>query len=206
VSRPGEKYTRRLIKFWAAAKKTPKWPSSFEIIARVEKRYRLPKNHFSKLLNPEPAKTQAIHGVSANQQHIMQWHLPEDFDSRTATSREEVLVWIRQNVLTGATDFGKYIREVVQTRYSVRFPNAGHFADSKQKSTRYKIYGGADPKVVSLANLTADIAPPRLGEELDDLVRFKRATIAPGGLGRMSGWSEYTAETKRTFMVDSLAH
>ena len=193
VSRPGENHSPMIFAYWARGEKAPRWPISFQLLRRVERRYGLPADHFKGILRPKSARWDAIKSVTANQQSIMRWHLPEDFDFRSPGEQEKIVLWIHRNVLTGASDYGKFIQANVKSRYTIRFPQVGDFPPARKLGVRFKLNGGTDAETIKRANFISDVAPSRLAEELDNLMRFKRATIAPGSLGRYSGWSAETA-------------
>ena len=179
ITGPGEGHANLLLAHWAKGKTTPSWPSSFELLHRIEQRYGLSRDYFRKLIQPEFATKTALRSVSLNQQHVLRWHLPEDFDSRPSAEQEKILAWVRRNVLTGGTEFGKFLQLTSQKRYSIRFSELGDVQLRKKEIARYQLNGGLSDDDISDENLSAsDEAPPRLVAELDSLVRFKRATIA----------------------------
>ena len=185
IAKPREGHANMLLAHWARGKTTPRWPSSFELLDRIERHYHLPKGHFLKLIQPESPMRAALKSVSLNQQHVLRWHLPDDFDSRSLKEREKILTWTRRNVLTGATDFGKFLQRTSKKRYGIRFSELGDVQLRKKPIARYAVNGGLSDSDITDQDFSAsDEAPPRLIAELDTLIRFKRATIALPGFRR----------------------
>jgi hypothetical protein len=192
---PGEKYTDDSIGNWKSGRTTPRWKTSFVLLERIERRYDLPKDYFRSKIFPESALATAVKKVTTAQQHVLRWHLPDNFDAKTPKKQQEILSWVYKNVLAGSTAYGKYLRVATQKRYSLRFSPEFDPRSRKPLTRRYQHYAGSDEEVAtdsSRSHLAA--APPQLAAEMDELARFKRATIALPGFRRGAAWSEYSAE------------
>lgn len=194
---PEEPHARMIIAKWARGKSVPRWRESFDLLNRVEQKYHLPKGHFRRLLKPDLPSLAVMNSVTGVQKHIVRWHLPQDFDTRSALQRHKIMEWIEQNVLAGATEFGRYIKRTNEKRFRLRFTQFGDVRVKGKWIERFRENAG-------LVDVTGDNAsidlkdenPPQLIQELNDLVMFKRSTIALPGFHRHKGWSKYTAELR----------
>lgn len=95
--RPDEIFDRTTIHSWTAGRRAPRSAKSFEMLSRIEDRYRLPAGHFRALL-PHPTRAVSGHkliGIAPAEQRRLAWHLPDDFNSRSARERREIVEWVR---------------------------------------------------------------------------------------------------------------
>jgi hypothetical protein len=197
VELEGEPHARMILKKWSLGKTVPRWKGSFDLLNRIESHYGLRKDHFKDLLNFQSPAKRAQMSINAAQRHLVRWHLPDDFDFRSAKQQGEILEWIERNVLTGATDFGKYIRHTARQRFRLRFSELGGVVIRGKCIDRYRLNAGLDEFVSAEKPIHPDAeVPQQLVLELDDLVKFKRSTIATFGYQRYAGWSAYTAELR----------
>lgn len=187
VCRPGETFDRKTFQQWAVGAKLPSAVQSFDMLARVEHRYRLQPGYFcAKLAN----SGRAIVGhkfatMPAAERRRLAWHLPEDFDQRSQAERAEILHWIRSVIISGSTDYRRFQAEAMKVRYSLRFPEFLPAAPSLETDSGGPIAGeGVRP------------APPRLVKEMSDLIRFKTATLTQIGVKRSGVWGEETVTQK----------
>jgi hypothetical protein len=193
ISTRDDRYSDTLFTKWITLKTRPRNPESFKLLNRLEKRYRLPKDYFRSILLPNTPTESAVASVTPNQRYIVRWHLPTDFNTRSPAQQEQILNWIRGNVLTGTTDFGIYQRGITGQRYGLRFPAIHDIPEQEHFIGRYRVNVGEDtwhkhPKYGPLNE-----APRQLINELTELIRFKRPTIAPSGTMRTTGWTQTTA-------------
>lgn len=74
-----ESFDRTTLHSWVTGRKAPQSLDSFEILARIERRYRLPEGYFK---NKLPHKSRSAHGHSFNtemstlERRRMAWRLP----------------------------------------------------------------------------------------------------------------------------------
>ena len=194
ITKSRESYAQGVIRHWVQGKTIPRNPSSFRLLTRIERRYGLPADYFRSILWPESPKDRAIRSVTANQQHIMRCHLPADFDKRLAEQRTEILGWVRENVLSGSTEFGRYCRQACASRYVLRLPTIGDVPAQARFISRFCRNAGEDNEAPVPSRPIGTVeAPPHLIAESTKLVEFKRAPLALPGYSRNSGWSQYTA-------------
>lgn len=110
-----ETFQRKTIQDWAAGRKVPQTGTSFDVLGRVERRYRLPVGYFRAKL-PESGKAvvgKAIPTVARSEQRRLAWHLPEDFERRPAAEQTEILEWVRTVVISGSTDYRRFQAEAM---------------------------------------------------------------------------------------------
>ncbi|MDP9424249.1 MAG: hypothetical protein M3Q19_15700 [Pseudomonadota bacterium] len=159
------------------------------ILARIERRYRLPAGHFKALL-PHAARATAGHrlkGVSSAERRRLAWHLPDDFGSRTPSERAEILEWIGKNILAGATDYRRYQTDARKHRYAVKFPTLGGRSTGRNSDAN-------DTVDRSLTDTLE--APPSLCAEMERLIEFKTAALTNLGFRRNGVWCEETSSQR----------
>lgn len=107
IIKVGEKLDRSTLQSWVEGRRAPRNAASLEILARIEHRYGLPAGYFkSKLPNPARAPSGfLIKGVSPAEQRRLAWHLPDDFNSRSLKEQAEILDWVQNVVISGATEY-----------------------------------------------------------------------------------------------------
>lgn len=184
-----EKLDRTTIRSWLTGTRLPRTVSSLQLLSRIEHRYRLPEGYFRAML---PHQTRApgglkLKGVPSSEQRRLAWHLPDDFNERPVKERNEILAWVRENILSGATDYRRFQAAAMKQRYAIRFP-----ALTGRRPTHSISPEGADPDLLA----TAMDAPPGLAQEMAELVRFKTATLTAIGFRRRGVWNEETSAQK----------
>lgn len=134
VVKQGEKFDRKTLDVWKNGSKSPTTAFSFEILRRIEVRYRLPLGYFKAKL-PHPGRATSGHRsllVSAAERRRLAWHLPDDFDKRTPDERAEIIAWVREKIVTGGTEYRRYQSRAMKHSYAVRFDDFGnHSAGSR---------------------------------------------------------------------------
>jgi hypothetical protein len=78
---------------------------SMAILGRIARRSRLPAGHFKALL-PHPGRggrPSAPEGCQRLEARRLAWHLPDDFGNRSPAHRNEILEWVRTNIIAGTT-------------------------------------------------------------------------------------------------------
>lgn len=169
---------RKTISDWRRGIKSPLTPASLKVVDLIERRYRLPQGYLrSRLVRTRAMGGLAPRGVEVSEARRLAWHLPDDFRRRPLREREEILNWVRTNVLSGGTAYSRYHAEVSKHRFSLRFDD-----------------GVVPQRPGRGRNGSLDlVAPPRLQEEMRALIRFKSATLTEIGYQRSGVWGEETA-------------
>lgn len=184
ISRPGDHFDRKTLQDWAAGRKTPNSVTSYEKLARIEHRYRLPQGYFLaklEIMARAPARHD-LASLTACDRRRLSWHLPSDFNRRPATEQAEILDWVRTVVISGSTDYRRYQKEAMKDRYALKFPPLSELQQHTATTPDYS----RGPMA----------APAELVAELASLVRFKTATLTEIGIQRNGVWNEETASQK----------
>lgn len=161
---------------WRSGRKAPRSVASLDILRRIERRYRLPAGYFQAKL-PHPARAATGHrpaGVSGAELRRLAWHLPDNFGDRPIPEQEEILEWVRRVVISGSTDYRRYLADAMKLRYAVRFPELQSKRPDRRLAEAYEADDGdlqdaTDPELLS----GVVRAPPRLAAEMAALVSFK---------------------------------
>lgn len=120
----GETFDRKTIHSWAVGAKMPRSAISMRMLERIEHRYRLPGGYFAaKLPSSGRAIVHELPGIPPAERRRLAWHLPDDFDLRSPSEKDEILAWVRTVIITGSTEYRRYQSEAVRTRYGLRFPD-----------------------------------------------------------------------------------
>ncbi|HTU13076.1 MAG TPA: hypothetical protein VMG08_19460 [Allosphingosinicella sp.] len=183
--RPEERFHRKTFAAWATGTKVPNAISSFEMLERVERRYRLPSGYFrGKLTNPARAASGHRHlGVSRSERRRLAWHLPADFDGRSPSERAQILDWVRTVMVSGSTEFRRYLARATKDRYGLRFPPMGPGGAG----------GSAEAAALEAGSPDSSLrAPAQLVDELREFIRFKTATFPDAGIKRVGVWNQET--------------
>ena len=110
---------------WSRGISTPRNASSMITLGAIERRYGLQPGLFARLLGREPSggsTTGAMDGpLSPSERRRLAWHLPHDFSRRSPMERAEILAWVREVVISGATDYRRFQAAAMKTRYALRF-------------------------------------------------------------------------------------
>lgn len=183
------------LRMWLSGAKAPRSTISLEVLARIAHRYRLPANYFrNKLPHPGRASTGLkLPGVKPAERRRLAWHLPDDFDRRPAKERAEILDWVRNVVISGATDYRRFQAAAMKQRYGLRF--AGYSGGELPEAS-------AEDDEPDLVDQDPDLAtsvlpaPPLLEREMSELLAFKTSTLTQLGFQRSGVWNEETAAQK----------
>ncbi|MBD8653856.1 hypothetical protein IFT66_22455 [Rhizobium sp. CFBP 13726] len=201
VVRLGETFDEKTLLSWIQGKRVPRSLTSFEILSRIERRYRLEQGYFKAKL---PHQSRSLYGhdmgdISAAEHRRLAWHLPDDFSSLPFSKREEIIEWVRRVIISGSTDYRRYQAAASKQRYAIRFPGVtyggGALSPRSQinpDSTGHNSETFEDPDLLS----GVVDAPPRLAMEMADLIRFKTSTLTTIGFQRNGVWGEETASQK----------
>ena len=199
VVHEGETFDRKTIATWLDGSRAPRSVGSLAVLARIERRYRLPEGYFAaKLPNPARAATgHRVGEIDPAERRRLAWHLPHDFNSRPPEERQAILDWVQRVIVSGATDYRRFQRQATRQRYAIRFPGLAYggissttsFAAAADDATAHDF---PDPDL----NSGVVDAPPLLAQQMAALLRFKTATLTQIGLQRNGVWGEETAQQK----------
>jgi hypothetical protein len=135
VVREGEAFDRKTIVTWLDGTRAPRSVESLAVLARIERRYRLPEGYFAaKLPNPARAATgHQVGEIDAAERRRLAWHLPHDFNSRPPEERQAILDWVQRVIVRGATDYRRFQRQATRQRYAIRFPGLAYGGPPRQQ-------------------------------------------------------------------------
>jgi hypothetical protein len=188
IVRPSDLFDRKTMQDWTAGRKVPNSVTSFEMLGRIERRYRLPDGYLRSkvdVIGRAPAR-QSLPFLSTSERRRLSWHLPDDFDRRPPAERSEILEWIRTTMISGSTDYRRYQAGAMKVRYALRFPTL----DAMRSSC-----AGAGVKSRPHSDDTRRPSAELVGE-LSELIRFKTATFTDAGMHRRGVWNDETASQK----------
>ena len=80
---PDEAMDKGTLLSWIEGRRVPRSTDSFEVLGRIERRYRLPEGYFKAKL-PHPSRSASgfdLSGMDPAERRRIAWHLPEDFNS-----------------------------------------------------------------------------------------------------------------------------
>jgi hypothetical protein len=196
VVRGDENLDRSTIRHWLQGSKAPRSVASMEVLARIERRYRLPAGYFKAKL---PHQTRSAYGhilddIGPAERRRLAWHLPDDFNARPREVQEEILEWVRHVIIRGSTDYRRYQAAAMKRRYAIRFPGITS-GQSEPPNDGYK-NGRREHEDASDPRSGVIDASPVLAMEMAELIRFKTATLTAFGLQRNGVWGEETVSQK----------
>lgn len=120
-----ETFDRTTLMSWLNGSKMPRSVESFEILSRIERRYRLRDGYFKAKL---PHQARSAYGlnvgenIGAAERRRLAWHLPDDFNKLPFSKRQEILDWVRRVIISGSTDYRRFQASATRQRYAIRFP------------------------------------------------------------------------------------
>jgi hypothetical protein len=197
-----ETFDNKTLLSWIQGERVPRSVASFNILRRIERRYRLQEGYFKDKL---PHRARALYGhdlgdISPAERRRIAVHLPDDFSSLPFTKREEILDWVRRVIISGSTEYRRYQAAASKQRYAIRFPGVTYGRSSILPRSLLSAVGTNQNGVAE--NDDPDLlsgvidAPPRLAMEMADLIRFKTSTLTAIGFQRNGVWGEETASQK----------
>ena len=202
VVRLGETFDHKTMLSWIQGERVPRSVASFEILARVERRYQLPAGYFKAKL---PYQTRSLLGhdlgdITPAERRRISLHLPDDFSSLPFSKREEIIDWVRRVIISGSTDYRRYQAAASKQRYAIRFPGVTYGGGSLSPRAISPTAGANNNAAETFEDpdLLSGVvdAPPRLAMEMADLIRFKTSTLTAIGFQRNGVWGEETASQK----------
>ncbi|MER8911421.1 hypothetical protein NKH99_27795 [Mesorhizobium sp. M0854] len=197
IYRADENFDRRTLLTWLQGTKAPRSISSFQILSRIETRYRLPEGYFkAKLAHPARAATgHRPSDITPSQRRRLAWHLPDDFDRRSHQEREEILEWVQRVIISGGTDYRRFQALALRNRYAVRFRGVLAGPSFRGTASRSDNMVDVDDEAIGATDTAID-APERLWNEMAQLLDFKTATLTAFGYQRVGVWGGETAAQK----------
>lgn len=191
VAQEDKATNHRTLMKWATGEMTPRSIQSLEVLARIERRYRLPAGYFkAKLPYLGRARTgHVLEDFTPAERRRLAWHLPDDFNARSPAEQDEILDWVNRMIISGSTDYRAFQAAAIKNRYAVRFRAfQGKGFPKKQPA----VTDDVDQEVVS----SVVDAPAELEREMAGLLKFKTATLTAFGFQRNGVWGEETASQK----------
>lgn len=175
IVKRGGRLNRATLALWRRGGRTPASEDSLHILSLVEEKYGLPPGYFASKggRSPRAISRKPIPGVTLNESRRLAWHLPDDFGARPAKEQAEILAWVRNVIISGATDYRRYQVAALQHRYGLQFTSPSGVKERRRPS--------------------AYQAPEPLNAEMAGFVSFKTATLTPNGYRRLGHWGEETA-------------
>ena len=197
-----ETFDNKTLLSWMQGERVPRSVASFNILRRIERRYRLQEGYFKDKL---PHQARSLYGhdlgdISPAERRRISVHLPDDFSNLPFTKRDEILDWVLRVIISGSTEYRRYQAAASKQRYAIRFPGVTYGGSSispRSLAPAVSTYQNAaaendDPDLLS----GVIDAPPRLAMEMADLIRFKTSTLTAIGFQRNGVWGEETASQK----------
>ncbi|MGV1758863.1 hypothetical protein ACQZ6F_19175 [Rhizobium sp. A22-96] len=191
---PDDITDKKTLLTWVEGQRVPRSTESFDILARIERRYRLPVGYFKAKL-PHPSRSASgfnLSGIEPSERRRIAWHLPEDFNALPFQKREEIVDWVRRVIISGSTDYRKFQAAAAKQRYAIRFPGVSYGGRAPRDGKITVPANYEDPDLLS----GVIEAPPALAMEMADLVRFKTSALTSVGFQRNGVWGEETASQK----------
>ncbi|MCO6393282.1 hypothetical protein GTW25_19875 [Aliihoeflea aestuarii] len=198
VTLAGVLLDRPTLAKWVAGTASPRTVNSLEALACIEKRYGLPDGNLrAKLPHPNRAfVANLLDNIPLPERRRLAWHLPTDFAGRPEAEQQEILDWVRKNIISGSTDYRRYQAAAQRQRFAVRFrgPDGSARWAGKRANKRNAAPHGIQHDAAR-QNKVVD-APQQLQSEMNDLLRFKTATLTAFGMRRTGVWNSETAAQK----------
>ncbi|WP_332770839.1 DUF3885 domain-containing protein [Phenylobacterium sp.] len=178
IVRPGETFNISTLASWRRGVRAPQDALSFEVLARIERRYRLSEGYFKSKLGNAPRATRgaAVLGLSEAEMRRLAWHLPDDFRRRPINEQHEIVDWVRRVIVSGSTDYRRFQAAALKQRYGLKL---GSSAGDVEPAATTRAPQGA------ISGITG---PCVLVREMAELVAFKSATLSTFGYERSGVW------------------
>ncbi|HCD85063.1 MAG TPA: hypothetical protein DEQ45_14755 [Agrobacterium sp.] len=199
VVRADETMDRKTLLTWVEGTRIPRSTNSFEVLGRIERRYRLPEGYFKAKL-PHQSRSASgfnLSGIEPAERRRIAWHLPDDFNDLPFAKREEILEWVRRVIVSGSTDYRKFQAAAAKQRYAIRFPGVS-YGGRAPRDGKIAVPANYEDTWIEDPDLVSGVidAPPALAMEMADLVRFKTSALTSIGFQRNGVWGEDTASQK----------
>jgi hypothetical protein len=199
VVRSDEPMDKNTLLSWIEGRRVPRSTDSFEVLGRIERRYRLPEGYFKAKL---PHQSRSVSGFNLSEldpaeRRRIAWHLPDDFNALPFAKRQEILDWVRRVIISGSTDYRKFQAAAAKQRYAIRFPGVS-YGGRAPRDGKIEVPANYEETWIEDPDLLSGVvdAPPALAMEMADLVRFKTSALTSIGFQRNGVWGEETASQK----------
>jgi hypothetical protein len=192
-----DKLNHTTVAAWRRGAKSPMTVESFRLLRRIERRYNLPEGYFkSKLPCPSRATSgQYVPGITRSERRRLSWHLPDDFDERPLIEQQEILAWVREKIVSGATEYRRFQAAAMKNRYGVIFRLTGN-NQTNEAGDIDSPDGLLDEEFDPELKCRMVSAPRALSREIEDLIRFKTSTLTSLGYQRNGVWGAETTAQK----------
>jgi hypothetical protein len=185
------------IATWRRGAKAPMRVESLRYLRRIEQRYNLPEGYFkAKLPCPRAISGQSVSGISPSERRRLAWHLPDDFDERPLAEQQEIIAWIREKIVSGATEYRRFQAAAMKNRYGVMFRLDTTASSSEGAANINDQDEELEEKFDPEMECNTVVAPRALTSEVEDLIRFKTSTLTSFGYQRNGVWGTETAAQK----------
>ena len=199
VVRSDEAMDKNTLLSWIEGRRVPRSTDSFDVLGRIERRYRLPDGYFKAKL---PHQSRSASGFNLSEldpaeRRRIAWHLPDDFNALPFAKRQEILDWVRRVIISGSTDYRKFQAAAAKQRYAIRFPGVS-YGGRAPRNGKIEVPANYEETWIEDPDLLSGVvdAPPALAMEMADLVRFKTSALTSIGFQRNGVWGEETASQK----------
>ncbi|ESQ79299.1 hypothetical protein [Asticcacaulis sp. YBE204] len=182
------------IRKWCSGEAIPLTVQSFQILHRIERRYGLP-NYYFKARVPRQnlaARGHVLEDISPSEQRRYAWHLPDDFIFRPIEEQEEILAWVKRNIIMGSTEYRRYQAAAARHRFGLRFRGIRSGRKIPDSAPEDETQSDRDEEAL----VGSVKAPARLEAEMSELLQFKTSTLTAFGLQRNGVWGRETAAQK----------
>jgi hypothetical protein len=199
ITGPDDLTDKNTLLSWIEGRRVPRSIESFDVLSRIERRYRLPEGYFKTKL-PHPSRSASgfnLSGIEPAERRRIAWHLPEDFNSLPFQKREEIIDWVRRVIISGSTEYRKFQAAAAKQRYAIRFPGVS-YGGRAPRDGKITVPADDEKTWIEDPDLLSGVidAPPALAMEMADLVRFKTSALTSIGFQRSGVWGEETASQK----------
>ena len=188
------------FKVWRHGLKAPRGAASFRILTALERRWRLPAGYFrAKLVHPgRMISDETILPLPVAERRRIGWHLPDDFAQLPLAKRREIVTWVQEVIVSGATSYRRYHAEALRQRFALQFS----VLDGPAPIQPLEPTGSLDQRLADSGAIELDRplgaarAPAHLDDEASDFFDFKTATLSSRGRRRNGVWNAETADQK----------
>jgi hypothetical protein len=169
------------IRCWRQGRTYPRFGRYLNIVRKIEKHFEVRKGLLTELVRGTSSSLfDDVKNSQPQNFQLVREHLPQDFDNRPAKEKREILDWVSANVLTGASEYGKYQSRATRQNIAIIFPSLSEQLCNGRSDGKPKRY-------------RATKAPFPLRMEMEKFFAFKLAALPPKRLQRKGRWQRSTA-------------